>query len=75
VSEFDKLKRIRDLCSHESWNIGYLDERVDTDYDIYLGRAELADSILKIIGKEMHKKLGDVEEDYQTIFNDEEEEC
>jgi|TARA_R110001583_G_scaffold120667_1_gene271965 hypothetical protein len=66
MSEFDKLKQIRDLCSDESWNIGYLDERVDTDYDIYLGRAELADAILKIIGEEMHKKLGNVKWEEET---------
>ncbi len=37
------------------------------------GRAEFAQSILELIGKTMNKKLGDVEEDYQSIFNEEEE--
>ena len=44
----------------------YLNERVDTDYDIYLGRAELADAILEIIGEEMNKKLGDVKWEEET---------
>jgi hypothetical protein len=70
--ELDKLKRIRDLCSHESWNFGYVDDY--DDQKLYRqGRAEFAQSILELIGKTMNKKLGDVEEDYQSIFNEEED--
>ena len=71
MKEFNKLKRIRDLCSHESWNYS-LDPNADSS--LYLrGRAEFAQSILELIGKTMNEKLGDVEEDYQSIFNEEEE--
>ena len=72
--EFDKLKRIRDLCSHESWNFGYVDSSHSLDQTLYRqGRAEFAQSILELIGKTMNEKLGDVEEDYQSIFNEEED--
>ena len=71
--EFNKLKRIRDLCSHEHFGYYSLDPNVDSS--LYrLGRAEFAQSILELIGKTMNKKLGDIEEDYQSIFNEEEEE-
>ena len=47
--ELDKLKRIRDLCSHESWNFGYVDDY--DDQKLYRqGRAEFAQSILELIG-------------------------
>lgn len=62
MSKFDKLKQIRNLCVDESWNLGYLDEKIDTDYDIYLGRAELADSILEIIGENC--------DEYQRLLDD-----
>ena len=71
--EFNKLKRIRDLCSHEYSGYYSLDPNVDSS--LYRqGRAEFAQSILELIGKTMNKKLGDIEEDYQSIFNEEEEE-
>lgn len=62
MSKFDKLKQIRNLCVDESWNLGYLDEKIDTDYDIYLGRAELADAILEIIGEDC--------DEYQRLLDD-----
>ena len=71
--EFNKLKRIRDLCSHEYSGYYSLDPNVDSS--LYrLGRAEFSQSILGVLGKTMNKKLGDIEEDYQSIFNEEEEE-
>tara|TARA_R100001594_G_scaffold134469_1_gene175642 strand:+ start:336 stop:620 length:285 start_codon:yes stop_codon:yes gene_type:complete len=73
TKEFNKLKRIRDLCSHESLLFGRSPNYIRNFGYYRQGRAEFAQSILELIGETMNKKLGDVEEDYQSIFNEEED--
>lgn len=58
-----KLKQLRDLCSGETFAFGYMDDRYEgePDFEVCRGRAELAQSILELIGEEMSKELGTID--------------